>query len=231
MRDATMVPGVRSTDEYREVDRLIRWGLNDCQIARLTRIPRGTIRDWRHRDGRPPGVFQDRSPRECFVCSPVPFDQAAYAYLLGLYLGDGCLSEHRRGVFALRVTLDNKYPKIIEECRRAIMDVRPGAAVFQVRAPGCTQVVSSWKHWPCLFPQHAPGRKHLRPVALESWQERVAFAHAERLIRGLIHSDGCRSRNVVKGKNYPRYQFTNYSTDIRASFAGSVITSGFPGVA
>ena len=27
-----------------------------------------------------------------------------------------------------------------------------------------------WKHWPCLFPQHGPGRKHERPIVLEDWQ-------------------------------------------------------------
>jgi hypothetical protein len=25
---------------------------------------------------------------------------------------------------------------------------------------GCTEVASYSKHWPCLFPQHGPGRKH-----------------------------------------------------------------------
>jgi hypothetical protein len=36
--------------------------------------------------------------------------QTAYAYLLGLYLGDGCLSEHPRGVYHLRVACAARYP-------------------------------------------------------------------------------------------------------------------------
>jgi len=40
---------MRPRAQYDELDRLLRWGMNDCQIARLTGIPRGTIRDWRRR--------------------------------------------------------------------------------------------------------------------------------------------------------------------------------------
>jgi hypothetical protein len=39
----------------------------------------------------------------------------AYAYLLGLYLGDGCLLKtHREGVMRLNITLDSRYTEIIE---------------------------------------------------------------------------------------------------------------------
>jgi hypothetical protein len=37
-------------------------------------------------------------------------------------------------------------------------------------------------------------------------------------MRGLIQSDGCRDRNVVKAKSYPRYSFSNESSDIRGIF-------------
>ncbi|WP_432478691.1 transcriptional regulator [Nocardioides sp. GXQ0305] len=81
----------------------------------------------------------------------------------------------------------------------------------------------SWKHWPCLFPQHGPGRKHERPIVLEDWQRSLVEAHPGALLRGLFHSDGCRVKNwtqrLVAGEmkryEYPRRQFTNHSTDIR----------------
>ncbi len=38
------------------------------------------------------------------------------------------------------------------------------------------------------------------------------------LLRGLIHSDGCRVLNRVYGKDYPRYFFTQVSDDIRRIF-------------
>jgi hypothetical protein len=38
----------------------------------------------------------------------------------------------------------------------------------------------------------------------------------------LIQSDGCRDKNVVKGKSYPRYAFTNNSEDIKEIFCSAL---------
>lgn len=83
---------------------------------------------------------------------------------------------------------------------------------------GCYAINGYWKHWPCLFPQHGPGPKFQRRILLTPWQQQIAFAHPDRLLRGLIHSDGSRDLNFVNGKSYPRYQFTYNSDDIRAIF-------------
>lgn len=125
-----------------------------------------------------------------------------------------------RDVYTLRITLDDAYPAIIDECYEAMARVR-GVNTQPpniVPAPGCCNVTSYWKHWPCVFPQHGVGPKHLRPIVLDHWQRRIASDHPERLLRGLIHSDGCRDRNVVKGKSYPRYSFSNESHDIKGIF-------------
>jgi hypothetical protein len=42
---------------------------------------------------------------------------AAYVYLLGMYLGDGCLSSHPRDVYKLRISLDARYPGIAVSAR------------------------------------------------------------------------------------------------------------------
>lgn len=100
----------------------------------------------------------------------------------------------------------------------AIEDVRertPGL----VRRKGCVDVSSYWKHWPCLFPQHGPGRKHHREIRLASWQQALVEDYTPEFLAGLIHSDGCRSINRVKGGAYPRYFFSNESGDIRRFFA------------
>jgi hypothetical protein len=53
----------------------------------------------------------------------------------------------------------------------AIEDVRGRRAALQPRLHSRALDVSSyWKHWPCLFPQHGPGRKHERRIALVPWQ-------------------------------------------------------------
>src|SRR2546423_1592911 len=87
-------------------------------------IPRGTIRDWAHRD-KPPGAngWGGRVADDCPRCGnrdPASLTTPAYVYLLGLYLGDGCISHHSKGVFILRVSLDNRYPGIIRDCIEAM---------------------------------------------------------------------------------------------------------------
>ncbi|MDR7254578.1 hypothetical protein J2X46_003571 [Nocardioides sp. BE266] len=91
-----------------------------------------------------------------------------------------------------------------------------------MRAPGTLVVQNTWKHWPCLFPQHGSGRKHERSIVLEPWQEEVVRAFPAGFLRGLFHSDGARVNNwatrVVAGEkrryDYPRWQFSNRSEDI-----------------
>ncbi|GHE40443.1 hypothetical protein GCM10018785_07640 [Streptomyces longispororuber] len=95
---------------------------------------------------------------------------------------------------------------------------------------GCAEVKSYTKHWTCMFPQHGPGKKHERTIALEGWQQDIVDAYPWEFVRGLIHSDGCRVTNwttrVVGGERkryeYPRYFFTNTSTDIIGLFTSTL---------
>ena len=87
---------------------------------------------------------------------------------------------------------------------------------------GCHDIKSTSKHWTCLFPQHGPGRKHERRIELEPWQQTIVTSHAGNFLKGLFHSDGCRTINRVHREwgngerwyEYPRYFFDNLSTDI-----------------
>ena len=166
--------------------------------------------------GTSSGVKQDRC---CPVCCPsAVFDRRGYAYLLGLYLGDGWLSEHRGNVFKLRISLDVRQPLIIDECACAMASIARGRRVGRQAGRGCVIVGGYWKHWACVFPQHGPGRKHSRRIELVGWQREIAQTFPDRLLRGLIHSDGCRVANRVGGRVYPRYLFSNRSLDIQGIF-------------
>jgi hypothetical protein len=133
-------------------------------VSKRLGISRSTLRSWRDQP------VPDHDPTACPRCSGLPLPQPEYAQLLGLYLGDGCLSEHKKAVYALRIACDDGYSDVIAETAAIVRAVYPGRSVHRVRAPGCTHLVSYWKHWPCLFPQHGPGRKHLRSIVLEEWQ-------------------------------------------------------------
>lgn len=197
-------------------------GANASEIARLLGIPRATVRDWLR--GQLPKAFSPENLELCARCGHASHTYGelppAYVYLLGLYLGDGCISRHPRDVYRLRIALDARYPGIIRSASSAIEEVRGGTAHIQPRRrQKCCDVSAYWRSWPCLLPQHGPGRKHDRPIVLADWQEELVHRWPEQLLRGLIHSDGCRFQNTGRSNwSCPRYSFTNHSADIRKLF-------------
>lgn len=139
-----------------------------------------------------------------------------------MYLGDGFLTITGKVVY-LCVAMDTAYPGLIAECQRAIGDVLPERTSHLRKQPtNCVVVRSYGREWRCLFPQHGPGRKHLRPIALATWQQSIVDEHTGAFLRGLIFSDGWRGTTTVRvgGREYayPRYQFSNRSDDIRRLF-------------
>jgi hypothetical protein len=196
---------------------LLASGLTLSEVARRTSVSRSTLREWASNPDR----AHVSSEIFCRTCGRPPDDDGAYAALLGYYLGDGCLSAAKR-CFVLRISCDSQYAAIIDDVVDLVDRVRPGSNVHRVRGPGVVVVSSGWKHWPCLFPQHGPGRKHERRIALEPWQQEIVDAHPGEFLRGLFHSDGCRVNNwatrVVGGRrkryDYPRWMFSNRSDDI-----------------
>lgn len=165
---------------------LVAQGRSLNSVSKQTGILRAAIRSWQTRLE----PLDTNRGEPCPRCSEEPTaieNPSAYAYLLGLYLGDGCISAAKRGVA-----------------------------------------------WPCLFPQHGPGKKHDRRIILEPWQQEIVDAHPWEFIRGLIHSDGCRIINwatrMVRGERkryeYPRYFSTNKSDDIRKLFSDTLTAVG-----
>jgi hypothetical protein len=204
-------------DEFRReaVRAWLEGGMSLSAVSREFGASRSSIRSWQttHREERD----------SCFACwDALPRAASGYSALLGFYLGDGCVSVYRKKV-RLRISCDASYPGIIEDIADCISQMEPRGKTFLVPAPGAVVVASTWKHWLCHFPQHGPGRKHERPIVLEPWQREVVSAFPADFLRGLFHSDGCRAKNwtrrtvagEMKRYDYPRWQFTNNSADIR----------------
>lgn len=195
---------------------LARAGASSTDIARQLGISRRTVADWIKGELR-----HAARPESCAQCQQVHelADLSAHhVYLLGLYLGDGCISKHPKDVFKLRIFLDTKYPGIIASACDAIAVVKgiPGRTL--PRPENCVEVYSFWRSWPCLFPRHGPGKKHERTIELTDWQNTLVGRWPRELLRGLIHSDGCRFQNTGTNWSWPRYSFTQFSDDIRRIF-------------
>jgi hypothetical protein len=221
--DNASVPHIRPLATVQSALAASDAGMPDAENAARHGVAVKTIRRWRRlyqRRGLPRG--QQHMAPPCPRCDGAPLDESAYAELLGWYLGDGHISLGRRGVYALHIYNDERYVVLNQGIKQLMRRVKPGSRPHTRRMPGCINTTASWKHWPCLFPQHGSGRKHERPIRLERWQQRIVHHHAAELLRGLFHSDGCRSnnwttRNVAgerKRYDYPRWEFVNSSDDI-----------------
>jgi hypothetical protein len=206
----------------------MRQGVPNHVVAEQLNIPRGTIGWWRREDRKTRGEVY-RQPTDCPLCTGREFDRAAYSYLLGLYLGDGhIISKYKQ--HHLSIFCDATQTGLIAAAEDAIRRVMPMPSVGRHHKTGCIEVKSYTRHWTCMFPQHGPGKKHERRIALEPWQQDIVDAHPWEFVRGLIHSDGCRITNwttrMVAGERkryeYPRYLFANKSDDIRKLFTDTL---------
>ncbi|MFJ2742174.1 helix-turn-helix domain-containing protein [Streptomyces sp. NPDC087440] len=199
---------------------LMRRGVSNQVVAERLNVPRGTVGWWRSEDRKKRGELYEQ-PTDCPMCTGRTFDREAYSYLLGLYLGDGHIVSKPRQRH-LSIYCGDAWPGLIEAAEAAILAVMPLHGAGRRQKQGCVEVKSYTVHWTCMFPQHGPGKKHERLIALEEWQQDIVDEHPWPFIRGLIHSDGCRNINwttrLVGGERkryeYPRYMFTNVSSDI-----------------
>lgn len=79
---------------------LIRSGSTITAAAAEVGVPRNTVQRWKRvylLEGRARGQAHCQLP--CPRCTGSPLDEAAYAELLGWYLGDGHIARARRGVW------------------------------------------------------------------------------------------------------------------------------------
>ena len=199
-------------------------------LERTTGISRPTLRTWRERRG----AYANKHTCFCFVCTGNPAPLHPYLYLLGQYLGDGCIDRMGR-TWVLRIASCDAYPGIRREIVDAIGQLVSNRVHF-VQQQGCTTIGCITRQWLHLFPQHGPGRKHNRAIVLEDWQLELVAQNPRPLIRGLIHSDGWRGTNwttktvggTTKKYTYPRYQFSNRSADIRGIFTDALDLLAIP---
>ncbi|WP_333493502.1 helix-turn-helix domain-containing protein [Kitasatospora cathayae] len=224
---------VRSTRE--EAVLLLRQGTRNRDVSLQLGVPVGTVSWWKYQDRAKHGDFPAPERTTCFHCYADELNRPAYAYLLGAYLGDGHITHSKVcRTQSLFITCDDKWPGVMDTVEQAMRQVFPKNNTYRLQRPGCHNVKLHSMHLTCHFPQHGPGKKHERAIALEPWQQEIVDAHPWDFLRGLIHSDGCRITNwatktvdgVTRRYEYPRYFFTNTSTDIIGLFTATLDAVG-----
>lgn len=183
-------------------------GKNKYQIAKEYSIPRATLSGWIKNNGK---KIRTSDKDISVIIQEIKNNKETYNYILGLYLGDGCISSHKMS-YKLRIAQDNKYPKSITDIENILKSFFPNN-IFICKPKGCTVIGIYDKNLPLYFPQHDTGKKHDRPIILSDYQrENLDYLN---LMSGLWMSDGS---YYIAQKKYECYNFTNKSTDIISLF-------------
>ena len=185
-------------------------GVNKSTLSNKYNIPRGTIKYWI--DNRDTIFISKTSDKDIsLIIEEIKNNKELYNYILGLYLGDGCISPQKMS-YKLRITQDNKYPNSVNEIKNLLNSFFKNN-VFVCIPKGCTVIAIYDKNLPLYFPQHGVGKKHDREIILSDYQrENIDYPN---LLKGLWVSDGS---YYLASSKYEAYNFTNKSTDIISLF-------------
>lgn len=189
-------------------------GYNLSQISNQIGVSRSTLRDWFSEGKRYiPKKAECRNDDFFRRFEDSKEVREAYYYILGQYLGDGCISPNSR-TYRLRISATIKYANIITTIKKSLQLILPHNSIYETVSNGCTAVTINSNSLPEIFPQHGIGRKHEREIKLVEWQLKYLEENSKHLARGLFHSDGCRYAFSKDNLDRCFYSFVNCSTDI-----------------
>jgi len=222
---------MRTRTEYDKAKALLDAGHNQCEVARRTGIPRGTIKDWITRGFCPQnaGVGKHLILDAASHLNETEERRAAYAFVLGEYLGDGCVRK-LNGTLRLGIYNDKKYEALNQLIQSKLQLVFPKNKTNRITGGGgnCWEIYVYSNNIPTLFPQMGPGKKHTRKIELAPWQLEIVDAYPHEFIKGLFYSDGCIYDHKHDSGRYAYrcYSFTNRSKDIADYLSRSLAQIG-----
>jgi len=221
----------KTHEEYLNVLKLKSEGVTISEIARITNLTRSCVNNWIHRgspsnmhvmmNGHPTRLPTTIDPIEAMnIISPIIDDThkySNYSFILGLFLGDGCIYQAPRTI-QLSVVLDKKYEEMnnnIVEIMSSFFGKRPlihdlSVQRRQKRIANAIVLKFNSINLGIIFPYLGGGRKDTRSIKLQEWQ--LPIINWVELLKGLMMSDGC--YHYRASRNSYHYEFSNKSRDI-----------------
>ena len=136
---------------------------------------------------------------------PLNPDRQLQAYVIGLAIGDGNLSNPNGRAVRLRITCDTKYPALIAKIFASLTQLFPGNKVSLVRSSGNYVNLSVYSNqlesllgWKALG-----GSKHYQSVEVPEWV-RAESSLCTPCLQGLIETDGA----VYRDRGYQMVIFS-----------------------
>lgn len=135
---------------------------------------------------------------------PISNNLALRAYVIGLALGDGNLSNPNGRAVRLRITCDNRYSKLVDNIKKTIEKLLPHNKVSIIHRKKTYIDVSCFSnHWENLLGWYAKsGSKYYQSVGVPEWIFGKEL-YMKRCLKGLIETDG----SIYIDRGYKMVQF------------------------
>lgn len=126
------------------------------------------------------------------------------AYIIGVAMGDGNLSNPNGRAVRLRITCDLKYPRLIEKMQLAIQKLLPKNKVSIVKCKSnCCNISCYSNKWEDLLGWKAKnGSKYKQNISIPDWIKKNK-KYSIACIRGLFETDG----SIYKDRGYEMVNF------------------------
>lgn len=150
-------------------------------------------------------------------------DKNLQAYIIGLALGDGNLSNPNGRAVRLRVTCDKKYPELVLHVQQSIQRMLPKNKISITDRLGCVDVScysNAWEH--ILAWKAYDGSKFVQNVCIPGWVKKKRSYIVE-CLRGLFQTDGC----IYNDRGYLMVNFVSYIPSLAKDVCSALQKIGY----
>ncbi len=145
------------------------------------------------------------------------------AYVTGLALGDGNLSNPNKRAVRLRITCDNKYPALKKQIIKSLGQLFPENKVGTIKRINCTDIsIYSNRLEKILGWKWDKGPKDKQNVSIPEWIK-INTALTKKCLLGLFQTDG----SIYKDRKYLTVNFVNTSPSLANDVFESIGKLGY----
>ena len=171
-----------------------------------------------------PCRFDSDQRHQIFKTSMAQIDRKILAYVVGLAIGDGNLSNPNGRATRLRITCDAKYKNLLFRIIRSIQTLLPNNKVSIVRRPkNCVDVScysNRWENW--LGWKVGNGSKIHQRISVPQWIKKNRIFTIQ-CPRGLFETDG----SIYRDRGYWMINFVTMIPDLASDVLSLVSKIGF----
>ncbi len=149
-------------------------------------------------------------------------NKSALAYVIGLALGDGNLSNPNKRAVRLRISCDTKYPLLIRQIQDALKKVAPHNKVAVVlRSTRCLDVSCYSNDWEKVLGWKV-GSKMAQKIHVPIWIKGKP-SYTKVCLRGLLQTDG----SIYLDRGYLMVNFVSHSQSLAKDVLDMIESLGF----